>query len=197
MKEYRQRSGMEMTTGNFYRELNRLVGEGLVTSAANPPGVDNRRTPYQITSAGLASFEAWLAGPTGMGEATSEDELSARTLFLPEINSVQAQQMLDRWQDELWSRGKLFERLREGMLRRTGTGKGRLPAQALLLGRRLKHVAADLDFLDELRSAFSPDAQGGSATRPRLEPAFPSQSSRPNRRGGPKTPPSSPPARPR
>ena len=49
VKEYRERSGMEVSTGNFYRELQRLVVDGLIRSAANPPEADARRTPYEIT----------------------------------------------------------------------------------------------------------------------------------------------------
>jgi DNA-binding PadR family transcriptional regulator len=45
VKEYRERSGSEVSTGNFYRELQRLVFDGLIRSASNPPEADAQRPP--------------------------------------------------------------------------------------------------------------------------------------------------------
>ena len=52
VKEYRERSGADVSTGNFYRELQRMVLDGLIRATANPPGSDSRRTPYEITAVG-------------------------------------------------------------------------------------------------------------------------------------------------
>ena len=60
VKAYRERSGVEVSTGNFYRELQRLVLDGLIRSADNPPEADARRTPYEITQLGVSVFDEWL-----------------------------------------------------------------------------------------------------------------------------------------
>jgi DNA-binding PadR family transcriptional regulator len=160
MKEYRERSGYEMSTGNFYRELQRLVGEGLVQAAHNPPGADPRRAPYEITDDGVAAFDAWLAGPTSLGNGHSEDELSSRTLFLADVDPALARHVLERWKEDLWVRGKTLERAREALLqRRNERGRRPLAALVFLLARRLKHVAADLEFVDELRTALEAGAE--------------------------------------
>src|SRR5439155_1490458 len=81
MKEYQQRSGIQMCTGRFYNKLQRLAADGLVTTAANPPGADPRRTPYRITTAGAACFDAWLQD-SATPETQRDDDLSARALLL-------------------------------------------------------------------------------------------------------------------
>ena len=82
MKEYRTRSGLQMSTGNFYRELQRLGAEGLVREVINPEGADPRRAPYEITEAGAAAFDAWLTGPNATALGQYDDELSTRALFV-------------------------------------------------------------------------------------------------------------------
>jgi hypothetical protein len=62
MKEYRERSGLQVNTGSFYRELQRLVAEGLVQTVANPTDADPRRAPYQITETGSACFDVGSPG---------------------------------------------------------------------------------------------------------------------------------------
>src|SRR2546428_12620361 len=63
MKEYRQQSGIEISIGNVYRELQRLAAGGLVRAAANPPGADPRRGPYENTPAGSAAVVEWPSTP--------------------------------------------------------------------------------------------------------------------------------------
>jgi DNA-binding PadR family transcriptional regulator len=152
MKLYRERSGLQISTGNFYRELQRLVGEGLARTAANPPGADARRAPYEITDLGIAAFDGWLAEPNCAGTAQLDDDLSTRTLFLADTDPALARQLLTQWREELWIRSKILERERDFALRIEAPGTiGALP---FLLTRRLKRIAADLEFLDEFRSAF-------------------------------------------
>lgn len=154
MKEYRERAGVQVSTGNFYRELQRLVTEGLVRTASNPPGTDPRRAPYEITEAGAAAFDAWLAEPAGGG--AHDDALSARAVFLAEAGPSVAGRALDRWQEELWLRGRMLERARQ-VARTREPEHGATDAfevLSLLLARRLKHVAADLEFLEEFRAAY-------------------------------------------
>ena len=154
-KAYRERSGAEISTGNFYRELQRLAAEGLVRIAANPPGADERRTPYQITSMGTTALEAWLFQESLLGDPQREDDISARALFLTGSRSAAVRQLLERWQEELWMRGKVLERARDTARNRHSSEPGpTYGVLALLLSRRLKYVAADLEFLTEFRSGF-------------------------------------------
>ncbi len=155
MKEYRERSGVQVSTGNFYRELQRLVGEGLVRTALNPADADPRRAPYEITEAGAATFDAWLCAPTETGAGQYDDELSWRALFIADVDPAVARRVLDRWREGVWLRGKMLERAREAALLRTsGDGRPAFAALAFLLARRMKYVAADLEFLGEFRAAY-------------------------------------------
>ena len=155
MKEYRERAGVQISTGSFYRELARLVTEGLVRTASNPPGCDPRRAPYEITDLGASAFDTWFSEPLGSDAGPHEDGLSARAVFLAEAGPGAARPALERWYDELWQRGKALEREREMVLRVAAGGDGTFVVLALLLARRLKQVAADLEFLHELRSAYA------------------------------------------
>lgn len=154
MKEYRERTGLKINTGNFYRELQRLVSEGLVETAQNPDGADQRRAPYKIMEEGAAAFDAWFSRPP-VGFGSYEDELTCRANFVVEVAPVVASGVLDRWREELWITGKMVERARERALARQDDDPSPdLDSLPVLLGRRLKHIAADLEFLDELRDAF-------------------------------------------
>jgi len=153
MKAYRERSGVSISTGNFYRELQRLVGEGWVQTAAIAPGEDARRAPYQITEDGLSAFEAWFVSPpTHVG--SYDDELSSRAVFIGNADPGVAIRLLDQWREFIWIQGKTLERDREAALLKAAAIAGnRYDPRSLLLARRLKHVAADLEFIDEMRAA--------------------------------------------
>lgn len=155
MKEYRERSGVSVSTGNFYRELQRLVAEGLVRTAQNPPGADTRREPYEITEEGSLAFDAWLlSSPANVG--SYDDELSSRAVFVAEREPAEAHALLDRWREAIWIHGKTLERERERALAQGSDVPRGVIARSILLARRLKHVAADLEFIEELRSACFP-----------------------------------------
>ena len=154
MKRYRQRSGLQLSTGNFYRELQRLVGEGLVRTVSNPSGADPRRAPYVITDSGIAAFDAWLGGPSGTGFARYEDELSSRAMFVAEVEPPAARKLLGTWKEELWIRSKIIERASATALAERHTAPDDFNGLALLLTRNLKHVAADIEFLEEFGEAY-------------------------------------------
>jgi DNA-binding PadR family transcriptional regulator len=163
MKEYRDRAGIQVSTGNFYRELARLVAEGLVRTASKSPGTDPRRAPYEITGAGAAAFDAWLHEPLGPLIAAQDDGLSARAVFLADAQPATVATVLDRWQEELWLKGKMLERARDEALRAAGGGERPGSALPLLLARRLRHIAADLEFLDEFRATVARGPRHGGA----------------------------------
>jgi len=155
MKEYRERSGLQISTGNFYRELQRLTAEGLVRAATNPVGADPRRAPYEITEEGSAAFDAWLCGRNLTVLGQCDDELSTRALFIAGAEPPVTRKILDEWREELWIRSKMLERAREAVLPWPGsTRQRRFAPLTLLLARRLSHIAADLEFVEKLRSAY-------------------------------------------
>ena len=152
MKEYKEQTGLRLSTGNFYRELQRLALEGLVRNVDNPEGADPRRAPYRITEAGTGAFQAWVTGPDGPTVSDYQDELASRALFIPEADPTVASKVLDRWQQALWIDGKILERQREAALAHSLNGRHGSRTLALLIGRRLKHIAADVEFLEEFRA---------------------------------------------
>src|SRR5437899_3045782 len=77
MKEIRARTGVQVSIGNVYRELSSLAREGLVRSTPNPPEMDPRRAPYDITAAGIAAFEAWLSATPARTQGPFHHEFSA------------------------------------------------------------------------------------------------------------------------
>jgi len=146
-KAYSEQSGAEISTGKFYRELQRLVDEGLIHTVANPADADPRRSPYQITDHGCAGFDDWLTASVDLGSGHSEDPISARALFLCAADSRLVARLLDRWKEQLWVRSKVLERARDNARVK------QLDVLALLLSRRLKYTAADIELLDNLQTA--------------------------------------------
>jgi DNA-binding PadR family transcriptional regulator len=164
MKAYRERSGTRISTGSFYRELTKLVAGGLVEMAARAPDEDPRRAPYRLTAAGVAAFETWLAGPHTASMGSQDDELSLAVLFLAEADPGVVERLFGTLQEDLWMRSKALERAREGGRAAAGD-PGRFDTLDLLLGRRQKHVAAELEFLAELRAAYERAVSPGQAAR--------------------------------
>jgi DNA-binding PadR family transcriptional regulator len=182
VKEYRRRSGAEVSSGNFYRELQRLVVEGLICSAANPPEADVRRTPYEITDEGTTLFDDWLTAHTAAAGRIAEDDLSARALFIGELDPSLAAAVLDRLQDNLWLWGKRLERDRRLLVAQGGAAErtGAPAVLPLLLARRMKHVSADLDFIEALSQRLADAAAAGEGAPGRVGPkARPAQKREP------------------
>jgi DNA-binding PadR family transcriptional regulator len=153
MKAYKGRTGVQMSTGTFYRELQNLVSDGLVRVVERTTDDDARRTPYQITARGAELFDGWLVRPPQLALG-SDDELTARTMFLHEAPTETAQHMIDAWKEELWLLSKKFERDRQNELHRCATEREPFSILVLLLARRLRHIAGDVAYLDELRDAL-------------------------------------------
>ena len=153
-KQYRNRSGVKISSGNVYRELQRLAARGLVRIVPNPDGADARRAPYQITQSGCQAFDAWLAETSAFRRDQQADELSSRALFLGEAEPTTVQELLAHWHEELWIRSKILERSRDAARSRRDLGKGpERDALLILSTRRLKQIAADIECVAELRAA--------------------------------------------
>ena len=168
VKEYRERSGIEVSTGNFYRELQRLIVDGLIRSASNPPDADARRTPYEITELGISVFDDWFTAPDAAGGIIPEDDLSSRALFMADADTALVTALLEHMEENLWFAGKTLERSRQILLTRTKHAD-RLDVLPLLLTRRLKRLAADLEFLEDFETLY---AQWLAKTRGLAPPPF-------------------------
>lgn len=153
MKLHEARSGVRLSTGNFYRELGKLVDEHLVRPVSNPEGADPRRTPYTLTDAGAALFDDWFTSPPGE-PADSDDEITGRSLFFADANPAIAREMLSRWGESLWLRSKVLERARKAALADAAADPDSFSTRPLLISRRLAHVAADIEFLERLTAAY-------------------------------------------
>src|SRR5262245_36988809 len=107
MKAYRDATGFEISVGNFYRELQRLVAAGWVAATANPPGADPRRTPYRITEAGSVGLQAWLGGPLLATTTEHQDDVALRAFVITRAGGDAALGLLSAWKDELAIRGRI------------------------------------------------------------------------------------------
>src|SRR5438128_5910101 len=116
MTEYRMRSGNQVSIGNFYRELGRLAEHGFVQTGINPPDADARRIPYQITEKGRQTFDQWVLSPS------TQDDLATWLLFVDRVPQEARLRLLDRWQEELWMRGKALAHAREDALAKRAAG---------------------------------------------------------------------------
>jgi DNA-binding PadR family transcriptional regulator len=149
MTAYRVRSGTPASPGNFYRELSRLETHGYVETGINPPDADARRIPYHITERGRGAFDRWLQAPP-----LSDSELGGWMLFAGRLPARERDAILDSWEEQLWRRSQELSRQHREALDDAKT-TGPTPeyrSLRVLLSRQLKHVAADLAFLEELRA---------------------------------------------
>ena len=179
MKAYQDRFGVRISTGNFYRDLQRLVAAGLVRTVERAADDDPRRAPYTATEAGAETFRRWCVTPAEVFQLHGhEDELSARLAFLADVSAEDARRILGYCQDELWSLAKSLERARDAALAKDGSSAGTtFPVLSLMLSRRIRRVAAELAFLDDLRQTHEewlarqrPAAVARPASVPKVRP---------------------------
>ena len=152
MKEIRDRAGLRVSIGNVYRELKRLEAEGLVRSVTNPPGVDPRRAPFESTPVGVSVFDGWIISAHANALPDYRDEFCLRAMFIEDSGREVARAVLDRWRDELGMHTRALERCWERALAHRSS-KSAFTTLPLFLARRIKHVATDLAFVEELRRA--------------------------------------------
>jgi DNA-binding PadR family transcriptional regulator len=163
VKAYRERSGIRLCSSNFYRELQRLTAEGLVSPATASADDDMRRAPYVVTAAGRAAFNAWLVQADAGGITQYEDEMSVRALFVDESSDEAARRFIEGWREDLWAHSKVLERAREAVLH--AAPHEPLNPRALVLARQLKHVAVEIEFLDALRLEYQRTRTADARTR--------------------------------
>lgn len=152
MKAFERRSGLRVSSGNFYRELRRLATDGLVdTVARSGPKTGSRRLAYQITDIGLLMFDEWFL-LTPMLAGRGPDDLSARTLFFGDADGAAVARLLEAWERDIWFQNKMLERGRAAAA--AAHTNGEFAVLPLLLSRQVRHLALDVEFLDQVREAF-------------------------------------------
>jgi DNA-binding PadR family transcriptional regulator len=167
VKEYNLRTGFRISVGHVYRELQRLLAKGWVDAVTNPPGADPRRLPYVITSRGAAAFDTWLASHASVVPPECHDELAVRAFFVSANAAASTKGTLDLWKDELSVHRQVCERLRDDAFREPNTDGAASSLRVLLLGRRLQHIAADIAFVDAVRSSCKDGREAPSTVRTR------------------------------
>jgi len=153
MKAYAERSGVRLSIGNIYRELQRLMAAGWITTVANPEGADPRRTPYTITARGRDALAGWLSASAHLLGRPLPDELSHRLALIGDTDPELAMSFLEDVHTELWERAKALERDRAiaSRLEKHET----FGTRVMLLGRYAKHLAADIELVDEVRTRLA------------------------------------------
>ncbi|HEY8517017.1 MAG TPA: PadR family transcriptional regulator [Candidatus Binatia bacterium] len=164
MKRYRDRAGVQISTGNFYRELQRLMSSGFVGFAAREPDADARRAPYEILDQGRDALVQWIGTPVAPAEA-GEDPISSRAMFLDCVPHDAALALIDDWKDALETTRAVLQREHDEACRKSAQSEG-FTILPQLLARRLAHVTSDLAFLDQVRAVVDEWHQrGASETR--------------------------------
>src|ERR1051326_3377897 len=161
MKAFAARSGIRLSIGNVYRELQRLRSDGYIAAVDNPADADPRRAPYAITDAGRAALASWFTAPAESFLREPVDPLYCRLALLASSKVTHAVKFLDDLEVELSQQRRSAERRRE-------TARDGSPILDILLGRRARHLAADIDMITEMRTAVAalPPSHAASADRP-------------------------------
>lgn len=166
-KALRERVGIDVNTGSVYRELRQLAKAGLVRGVAGRGREDPGRMLYGVTPTGRRAFDGWLAEPLRAASTAAEDDLGWRASFLDGLGEQVVGAALRRWREELWLGGKALEQARDAY-GGAGSGSDGLEVIRLLLERRSRHVAVDLEFLDDLRATYERRRTGRLAERAKL-----------------------------
>ena len=152
MKAFAARSGMRVSIGNVYRELQQLRESGFIAATANPAGADPRRCPYTITDAGRSAFKRWSRSPARYLVRESFDPLLYRLVALGGADDSLEVGFLNDVRAELLSQCKHLERERALLSEREGDAS---PMLAVLLARRARRLAADVTLVEEARAAMA------------------------------------------
>lgn len=140
-----------LNIGHLYQILDRLSRDGLVTSERHAQAIKPDRVVYEITEAGRAELAEWLDSPSPRAGGFRDDfflkvTAAARSGSPSIIRGVLAKQ-----------RAHLLRELRDlDGLRRDAADL----VVALLLAAAIRHVEADLAFVEDAEAALL--AEGGA-----------------------------------
>ena len=169
-----------LTRAHIYAELPKLAARGLATAHDAPQvGAPDRRI-YEVTAAGRAAFEAWLAD-VDLTEERSRQPLQLQLFFAAHAAPDRVQGLLETWRQ----RAQATERHCADILRMRGvdiddlprltldkqppTARGRsarvltgLDARAMTALFGLRRAQADLVWLEEVEVTLSLTARAES-----------------------------------
>jgi DNA-binding PadR family transcriptional regulator len=166
-----------LNIGHLYQILDRLSRDGLVVAERHTQPVKPDRVVYEITPAGRTELDRWLAEPSPRSGGFRDDfflkvTAAARSGEAAVVRSVLANQ-----------RAHLLRELRnlDGLRRRSED-----PVVRLLLSAAVRHVEADLAFVDDAESALLADGGAvlGTLATDRPAPATPATDAGPARAAG-------------
>ena len=109
-----------------------------------------------------------VLGSTHWGRWVTRGSVVWTRQFLADVDPATALRVIALWQDELWMRAKILERA-HGSAQAASADETGFPVLPLVLARRLRHVSADVAFLNELRGAYEKWLESSSS--PRVERA--------------------------
>ncbi|MET7397704.1 helix-turn-helix transcriptional regulator [Dactylosporangium sp. NPDC005572] len=144
-----------LNIGHLYQILDRLSRDGLVQSQRQAQAVKPDRVMYEITGEGRAELGRWLAEASPRSGGFRDDFFLKLTAAARSADADVVLQVLGR------QRAHLLRELRnlDGLRRRAED-----PVVRLLLSAAVRHVEADLAFLDDADRALLQTE--GALTRP-------------------------------
>ena len=146
MKAFAARSGVRLSIGNIYRELQRLREAGHIRAVENPADADPRRAPYAITDAGKAAVASWCLLPAESFLRDPVDPLYCRLALLADAEASHSLSFLDDLEATLAQQRRSAERRQQIA--------GNEPILQILLGRRSRRLAADIEVVGQIRDAL-------------------------------------------
>lgn len=162
MKEYNRRTGREYGAGYFYRQLGELTDMGFIEPAEKKLGVDPRRSPYQITEAGIDAFDRWFA-EVPREPLESDVTRIGRAMFFNDVEPEAAARVLATWQRDLMDQARSLERDLEFAWRKR---KDPTDVRPMLIERDLARVDSDLGFLEAVGETIEQRLEALDAREP-------------------------------
>ena len=139
-------------TAGLYREAARLLARGLIEVIPTAKDVDPRRHQYVITGAGCAVFDEWVAAEE------ADDDLLARVVFFDLLRQDTRLRLLRRWEKQL---ERQIAGLRDRLETRHATQGS--PVTAVAIRRNIRHLEAEIGFLEDARRTAAPTPAGARA----------------------------------
>lgn len=154
-----------LNIGHLYQILDRLSREGMVTSTRVPQGNRPDRVVYEITDAGAAELAAWMAEPSPRTSGFRDDFFLKMVAAARTNDESVIEQVVARQRAFLLRELRNLQELRRGAgadeSARPEVGKPDVVVD-LLLSAAIRHVEADLAFLDDVLETLV--GGGGRAT---------------------------------
>ncbi|MFI7428587.1 helix-turn-helix transcriptional regulator [Micromonospora sp. NPDC049836] len=144
-----------LNIGHLYQILDRLSRDDLVVAERHAQPVKPDRVVYEITEAGRAELDRWLAEPSPRSGGFRDDFFLKITAAARSGEAATVRTVLTN------QRGHLMRELRnlDGLRRRTDD-----PVVGLLLAAASRHVEADLAFVDDAEAVLLADGGALLAT---------------------------------